>query len=368
MSCPCRHPLVLVPIVAVMASIALAVVSIVPTVAGDDDEGPGLRSPLPAPAFSPFGDRAAAAIGADGTGAVVVVELGEKPSSRTVSRRGVDPHSARPRFSADGSRVAWTVGSAAMITSATKEGAVDKRSLSRGIDDFDPTSDWAAVAGGVYSPDGVNLAFVVPRGEKAGTFVAPVVGGTVIRLTKLAADRIAWSQDGKRLALALPKHDIVVVGADGKGEKPITRMPTDGGPVALRFADGGKGLLVFAEAKLGLYDIATGKTAGAPEGLIDDGHGSPVAAAWSPSEEILAIVTDGGALGLVKLSGKGRYVQVNAETDRVMSGPGWAPDGSRVGTVEFGGKGEVALVSYEVTTGEVKRVPLFWNPSAPPGD
>ena len=327
---------------------------------GADDGGAVLKSPLPAPVFAPFGERAVAAIGSGGAGAVVVVELAGETSVRVVSERGVDPFAALPRWSPDGSRVAWSYGSAAMVSGLEEGATPEKRATGKDLAEFDPTEDWALVARGTYSPDGVRVAFVVPRGERAGTYTAPVIGGKTTRVHAGTASVIAWSADGKKLALAIPKKQIVVCGPAGEDAKEIGG-PSPEGPVALRFTADGAALLVFAGSELRRHPIDGGE-AGEPREIVGGAHGEAVAAAWSPADEILAIVTDRGVLGLVKGEG-GKLVKLSADGARLMSGPAWSQDGARLAALEWGGPGEVAFTAYEAATGKVQRVPLFYNPS-----
>ncbi len=336
---------------AAVLAVLVAVCAIAPAVA--DEDTPVLTDPLPAPVFAPFGERAVAAIGAKGSGAIIVVELSGEPKTRVVSRRGVDPRGAAPRWSADGSRVAWTVGSAAMIAGVAKDGH-DKRTLGKAISDFDPTSDWAVVDHGTYS--GERVAFAITKGKAAGTFVAPAFGGATVRVSDAAARAIAWSEDGQRVALALDDRLVVVGHAGGEEIEVASLPPAVDGPVAVRFA-GDDRLLVFAGGQVRSHPVDGGDaTSFGGKARLD-----AVAAAWSPTEELLAVVTSEAKL--VVIDAKGAMDVTDRGRERVISAPAWAPDGTHVAVIEWGGPGEVAFTSYELEKGETQRVPLFWNPT-----
>jgi hypothetical protein len=132
-------------------------------------------------------------VGADGTGARPVIAL-------------LDPNHfiGNPRWSPDGRRIAFTVGSAregGELYVMNADGTGARRLLDHpGWDDIDPA----------WSPDGARIAFV--SGRYRGTTEATHhdlwlldvelgLAGTIVVDTDRDLRRPAWSPDGRRLAL-----------------------------------------------------------------------------------------------------------------------------------------------------------------------
>jgi dipeptidyl aminopeptidase/acylaminoacyl peptidase len=162
---------------------------------------------------------------------------------------------ASPHISPDGTRVVYvrSHGDYAGDVNVTELILVDvARGTSRPL-----TRDRAGVSAPAWSPDGTRLAFLASpeKGKPPQIYVLPMDGGDALKVTdaKLGVAEFAWSPDGARFVYATdeeavkPKdaneHDdafevsdehflvrapstptrIRVVGADGSGDKALTR-------------------------------------------------------------------------------------------------------------------------------------------------
>ena len=76
------------------------------------------------------------------------------------------------------------------------------------------------------SPDGKTIAFTSTLSDTEQIFTAPVTGGRARRLTSSRSTLPRWSPDGTRIAFTIDRRfdgGIWIVGADGKGERRLTK-------------------------------------------------------------------------------------------------------------------------------------------------
>ncbi len=141
-----------------------------------------------------------------------------------------------------------------------------------------------------WSPDGRYLAFLSKRGgKKTQVWLLDRRGGEAEKLTDYRADvsDLAWSPDGKRLALAV---------ADVDPDDPDFAEPPEGmdepppKPIVIRrrqFKRDGEGYLTEIRTHLHLFDLATRESVQVTDGPYDDA--SPV---FSPDGGSIAFVSN----------------------------------------------------------------------------
>ncbi len=196
------------------------------------------------------------------------------------SLRGVDD----PQVSPEGTWVAYTVES------------LDRDEDSSGTDLF-----MVPLAGGPplqltstgaesdprFSPDGRFLAFLSDReGEHTQVWLLDRRGGEGVQLTDFDADvsDLAWSPDGKRLALVVGDVDpdeVKDAGDDAEGSAEGTPKPIV--IQRLQFMEDGAGYLRDQRQHLYVFDVAAKTWTQVTGGPYDDGE-----PAWSPDGRWLA--------------------------------------------------------------------------------
>jgi TolB protein len=199
--------------------------------------------------------------------------------------------------------------------------------------------------GPLWSPDGGTLAFVrvEETGRDAGRSVVWVVAedGAGLRRLGVGTDP-AWSPDGSRLALAR-SGEIVVVAADGSGERRLTRASrADVGTFAGLPAWSPDGAHVAYATLNGFYAVAadgTGLRQLTSWGADLDSWARPV---WSPGGDAIALVTSTccarGDATQSEWQTRSPALEVQRWADgrvtRLAAGIGdvvaWSPDGTRL--------------------------------------
>ena len=174
------------------------------------------------------------------------------------------------------------------------------------------TSGEALESGPAWSPDGRRLAFTRVTSERGGlaahVFVVDA-GGSGERRVVEGGDA-AWSPDGRRLAYATgrdrlgetcfhdctPSGEIHVVGADGRGDRRLTRSAADDGDPA--WAAGGRQILFSSDradrSRHGreLYAMSAG---GGCVTRLTNASSWSLEPAWRPGGAGRAACTAGGA-------------------------------------------------------------------------
>lgn len=243
-------------------------------------------------------------------GAVFTAAFDDSPPARLVE------DATRPAWSADGSMIAFTRPNTYAL--AKWQMCISERDGTR-VRCAVSAEDGIVVGGPSWSPDGTLVAFSVfvyscpagQCGQLGGSFSRLKMLDTrtmqVTSVGTLQVQSLAWSPDGRRIALA-------AWGAGPFGRGGLHVMNADGSNVR------------FLGASLGSYSAA---------GI-----------AWSPDGGRLALaLTDENAcpwycdtaLGVVNADGTGLQVLATARTsfparseDRYIDFPAWSPDGSRL--------------------------------------
>ena len=234
-----------------------------------------------------------------------------------------------------------------------------------------------------WSPDSLRLAYIVnppPRqaGRPGSLVVRPVGGGGARTISKRARPHVqdgpAWSPDGRRIAfpsLAPPptNRDLAVVGADGSGERRLTRDESeDTEPhwvdddrvlfqqLILPPRPGDSRQLVVVDADGGRPRVAVaGLDYSYPAASPDGRHVAVTGTLDVPSSPRLN-------LHVARLGGRAKRIA----PDLVLARPTWSPDGkqiayatgSRVVAVRRDGSGRRVLV--ELAGREIREV--AWSP------
>ena len=181
------------------------------------------------------------------------------------------------------------------------------------------------------SPDGSKLAFVV-ESSPSGIYVAAADGSGARRVHPRGTDRITWSPDGTRLAIALD-GEIVVVPLDGGAPQTITSaIDVYAGYPSWssvgRIAFDTRGTFTFTG------DIYTVAPDGSDLQLIVHEEGNPARdPAWSPDGSRLAFASGqygASAIFTVDANGNDRR-RVSPEPEWGFGwtdlAPAWAPSG-----------------------------------------
>ncbi len=170
------------------------------------------------PAFSRDGQWHAYVMSANSPQMVLVIQ-----DLRTRQERMFRPREARatarcPTFSADGTRVAFSLSDIGghHIASVNLQGS-DLKLLTNSI---------GLNIAPAYSPSGAQIAFSSSRDGQFEIYVMDADGGNVRRLTRSPGldTRPAWSPDGRRLAFTSNRdgrYQIYVMNADGSGQRRV---------------------------------------------------------------------------------------------------------------------------------------------------
>jgi hypothetical protein len=129
-------------------------------------------------------------------------ERGQERLVADFGRRNEDP-----AWSPDGSRIAFTAGSLGRTIYSIRPDGTDPRAVVQGL----PVNP-------AWSPDGRSLAF-----SDGSLYVIDESGSNRRKLAERGREP-AWSPDGLSVVF-VRDSDLVLVGAGGQGERPVTRTP-----------------------------------------------------------------------------------------------------------------------------------------------
>jgi len=237
------------------------------------------------PAWSPDGTRIAFSSTRSGAPNLYVMDAGGGRVRRLTDAQAWE---SAPAWSPDGRRIAFESGRDGL--SGPLGIARRHRSIFRV--DADGGGLVELVGGPGYSgtpawsPDGSRLAFVSDRDGGLDVYVAGADGGGVRRLTRdgAAAGRPAWSRDGTRLAFdsaptpdAVAEAQLLVVNADGSGERPLVR---GGGYQPAWSPDGG--WIAFVSERDGHPDLYAARAGGGETVRLTDDLAPKFWPAWGP--------------------------------------------------------------------------------------
>ena len=260
---------------------------------------------------------------------------------------------ADPRIHPDGrlaAYVAWSTDRESgeyrsAIWLATLDGSEPPRQL---------TSGEARDAAPRWSPDGSRLAFTSSRGAGEGAkpaqlYVLPLQGGEARRLTDLAEDvtQPAWSPDGERIAFSSRVRDPAYDEEDERKRQPrrFTRLYYKLDNVGWT-----------ADRRQHLF-VVSADGSGEPQ-QVTSGEFEHSAPTWSPDGKRLAYVSVRGEdwdlslatdVFVADADGGGEATRLTASTGGCDL-PVWSPDGKEVaflythGTMDWPHHGQVAVV------------------------
>jgi hypothetical protein len=189
-----------------------------------------------------------------------------------------------------------------------------------------------------FSPDGSRVAFVVQRAGSsaaADLYVMNVDGSGMTRLTSTGTNwDPTWSPDGTQIAFRKSTdgdEEIYVVGADGSGERDVSRSPQTWELAPSWSPDGAR--ITFTSVRgndHGPQVYVMNADGTRVQQLTDtaDPHDSPQ---WSPNGDRIAFATQkSGVWGVDVMNDDGSGVQRIAETPGRAASPSWSPDGTQV--------------------------------------
>ena len=256
------------------------------------------------PTWSPDGTRIGWVRERAGRGEIWVMAANGSGQRRLVASKDAQ----NPSWSPDGTRLAfWDAGKAVVYTVSSSGGGVTQ--ITKG-----EHPDW--------SPHGDRIALVRDVDETSTLFVYDVASRTARRLLPQSEDDDGWpvwSPDGRRIAFdrydwETDSSDLWVVGADGKGARPVLSTPYD--EYNPQFTPDGA-QLTFSSDRASNADIAVANADGTNERVIVSGTAWDYDPSWSPDGTALVFTSDRSTgLPVLSLSGAATPAQVSAEPGR----------------------------------------------------
>lgn len=225
-----------------------------------------------------------------------------------------------PRYSPDGSRIAFTarLGGSPEVAIVPASGGAPLW-VTRGGTNIHPA----------WSPDGRHLVYISHAGGAADLFVVESGGGEPARLTRSGAAKSGpdWSPDGRTIAYSSNEGgdwNIWIMPAAGGQARRLTTHPGDEWDP--RYSPDGRSILFSTNwgenANIDTWMVPTqgGDPVRLTAGLEDE-----VTPAWSPDGRFLAYFTDLGGLFVLELAtGKRTQLAPGEGFHDILS---WSPDG-----------------------------------------
>jgi dipeptidyl aminopeptidase/acylaminoacyl peptidase len=256
-----------------------------------------------------------------------------------------------PRVSPDGSTIAYVIWSVdreqndyrSAIWLAAADGSAPPRRFSAGTK-RDATPRW--------SPDGSRIAFTSTRErEAAQLYVIPAAGGEAMRLTDLKEDveEVVWSPDGTRIAFTARVQDATYDESDERKRAPrrITRLGYKLDNVGW-----------IADRRKHVFTVPADGSA--PAEQLSKGEFENDAPTWSPDGRRIAFASarhDDWDIDLLRdvfvVDAGGGEPELLTSTDGVCDLPSWSPDGTRIAYLYVEGMydeprhGQVAVIDLK---------------------
>ena len=216
-----------------------------------------------------------------------------------------------------------------------------------------------------FSPDGSRLAYTSYQGRRARVWVLDIATGQkrllVPGLALTSAPR--FSPDGRRIAYALStggNTDIWIASADGTGApQRLTSAP--GIDTSPSFSPDGR-RIVFESDRGGSQQLYVMDADGSNQRRISFG-GPAASPVWSPRGDKIAFVRTGSfRIGVMNAGGGGEQILTDGWQDE---SPSWAPNGQFVMFNRFTRDGRSSLFAVPVGGGTARRLPTPQDGSDP---
>lgn len=279
-----------------------------------------------------------------------------------------------PRFSPDGTRVAFTASAMDLKKDNADSDIYIVSTAPNGGEPWRVTSSAKGESSPRFSPDGKYLAFLSSRdSEKTQVYLMDLRGGEASKLTdyKGGVSSFAWSPDGRKLG-------IVASDPDPDDEKPSGGEKKTAKPIEVRrlqFKRDGAGYLDDVKQHIHVFDVEKKSSVQVTTGKHDEEQ-----IAWSPDGKWIAFVSNhteepdanrnSDIFVVAPTAGSvPRKLTTNASSDEQ---PAWSPDGTQIAYVQDGavsdmwyGTSHVAVV--DVASGATRSLTkgLDRNPSGP---
>ncbi len=186
--------------------------------------------------------------------------------------------------------------------------------------------------GGVYSPDGRQIAFTITDRANSDVWVMNADGSGARRLTREAALDLSpsWSPDGKRLAFVSDRSgtpQLYVMGADGSSPKRLTFQGNYNQTPA--WSPRGDAIAFTARDERKVFDVfVVSPDSGKIQRVTQDQGRTNEEPTWAPNGRLLAIKTDraGAGFQLVVSDARGeKQTVISAGGGGELSAPAWGP-------------------------------------------
>jgi TolB protein len=219
------------------------------------------------PVWSPRGDRIAfESASSRGEGAPADIFVVNADGSGLLNLTKAAVSASGPTWSADGTRLAFTVSEADGRTANIYTVNADGSSLQRVTSNAAGQGSWS----GSWSPDGALIAFISSRDGNGEVYVIKPDGSGQTNLTRspsgeyaspIGSPPLVWSPDGKGVAFLSDRHgnsELFSVTADGSGLVRLTNDPGD--EIQPRWTSDGRCLTFFSSRPspsggLGVYIV-----------------------------------------------------------------------------------------------------------------
>ena len=161
-----------------------------------------------------------------------------------------------------------------------------------------------------------------------GVLVRDAAGKEVMRVQSFHypdAQSVAWSRDGKRLAVAMSerRHGTTIRVVDARSGRVLARRKADTYLTAQAFAPDGASLVYTDEDRTLILDVATSRARTLAGGTDGKRLREPV---WSPKgDRIAAVNEEGGIELLAPRDGYGPIIPASAVWTETLA---WSPDGA----------------------------------------
>ncbi len=212
-----------------------------------------------------------------------------------------------------------------------------------------------------WSPDGTRIAYSrLNEWGLVDVWIVPALGGAPRRILTNAADA-AWSPDGRTLCYAnLSNNTIWLASSDGSNRRPVTQ-PERGSTLFQRqpaFSRDGQ-RVAFVLRRSGPYgELAVADVNGGPLQQLTDDGASVLSPVWSPDDKFIYFSSSrGGTMNIWRVSARG------GDPEQITAGQGADAE------LDLSADGQCIVFSnYRMNTNiaelrldtEARQAPLIW--------